>query len=207
MSFIISTAEAKAFMQITTTATDTLIGLYIDLVEAEVEAVIGRTLAQTTYTEVLDYKQSKFDQSEYTYLDASQDAPVLFLKHTPITNLSLDHGGVVPTTSYTYDANNGVLRTDSQLSTPTATYVAGYTTASAPNDLKGVVKLGVVSLFENNKASQQGAGNVQSKKIKDFSVTYGNNQNSYVQSVGANLIKTYIASNMAILNKYQNINL
>jgi hypothetical protein len=207
MDSIVSLEEVKAFMQITTTASDALIQSYIDLTQAEIEAVIGRNLARATYTEVLVYKQSRFDKSGYTYLDTSQDAPVLFLKNTPIVNLTLEHGGVVPTTSYTYDPDNGVLRPNSQLYRPTATYVAGYTTATAPADLKGVVKLGVVSLFENNKAAKQGSGNVQSKRIKDFSVTYGNNQNSYIQSSGSQLVKTYIASNMAILNKYQNINL
>lgn len=67
--------------------------------------------------------------------------------------------------------------------------------------------MGVASLFNNNTAAKQGSGNVQSKKIKDFSVTYGNNQNSYVQNANGQLVKTYLASNQHIINRYTNVNL
>lgn len=209
MSFIVNITETKVFMQVTGTASDVLIQTYIDLVESELEAVLMRKLEKATYTEVLDYKQSKFDQSGYTNLDAHHESPVFFLKNTPViaNSLSLEHGGTVPTESYTYNLNNGVLKTDSQLNTPTATYVAGYTTATAPADLKGLVNMGVASLFNNNTAAKQGSGNVQSKKIKDFSVTYGNNQNSYVQNANGQLVKTYLASNQHIINRYTNVNL
>ena len=205
MSFIADITETKVFMQITGTASDVLIAVYLDMVEAEVEAYVGRPLARATYTETLTYLQSKFDKTGYTLLNASQDIPKLFLSNYPIVSGSLViTSGDAPVTQsdFSYDVSNGVLSPNFQLTEPTATYVAGYTTATAPTDLKAVVKLGVSSLFNNNKQAVSGSGNVKSKRIKDFSVDYGNDQTGYVTTENNMLVKNYIASNKVILNKY-----
>lgn len=205
--FLISLTEAKEFLQITNTATDALITTYIDMVEAEIEAYTNRSLALATYTETPKYLQSNFDQSDYTYFEAATNVPNLFLRNYPIRSLTLTVGGQTATASYIYNANNGVITINDYVSDPTVTYVAGYTTATAPNDLKAVAKMGVSSIFNNNSAAKMGSGNVTSKRIKDFSVNYGYNQNSLLSEVNNELVKTYIAGNKTILNKYRRVDL
>lgn len=208
MSYIISLDEAKAFLQITGTLSDTTINTYIDMVESEISAYIGRSLALGTYTEVLYYKQSFFDRTAQTYLDVEETEPLLFLKNTPVTSLSLNYNGsVITTSSYSYNANTGVIRSTGVLSEPTASYVAGYTTVTAPLDLKSTAKSGVLSIFNNTSAASAGSGNVQSKRIKDFSVTYGNAQSSSAIQLGSQYVKTYLAQNSFILDRYRTINI
>lgn len=208
MSYLISLTEAKEFMQITGTASDALISVYIDMIESEISVVVDRNLAIATYTESLSYLQSSFDRSDYTNLDAGQPAPKLFLKNYPVANITLSEGDtVVPTTSYTTNLDNGVISPDYQLSEPSANYVAGYTTVTAPIALKSVVKLGVTSLYNNNGTATQGSGDVTSKKIKDFSVSYGNNQTGFITQQDGKLVKNYIASNMMTLKRYMRTNL
>lgn len=207
MSNIVGLTETKAFMQVTGTATDTLISTYIDITEAEVDALVGRPLGRATYTESLSYLQSTFDQSGVTLLDAGQDSPNLFLRNYPVISLTLTDDAVIPTTSYSVDLANGVI-SDIYPNRPTATYVAGYTTATAPADLKGLVMMGVTSLYNNNGAASNGGGGtaqVTSKRIKDFSVSYDNTQNSYTTWNSGSFVKNYISSNMHIIRKYQRI--
>ena len=206
MGNLVSLTEVKEFMQVTGTASDGLLNIYIALTEKEIETWTKRKLVRATYTETLGYLQSRFDKTGYTLLDASLDAPNFFLKNTPVVAISITSAGsALPTTSYSYDSENGVIDTDSQLTEPTASYVAGYTTVTTPADLKGVIELGVMALFNNNKAASQGSGNVKTKHIKDFSVTYGNEQTGYVTNQSGKLVKNYIASNEHILNAYRRV--
>lgn len=207
MSYLISLNEAKTYMQVSGTASDALITLYIDLIEAEISTYLDRNLAIGTYTEPLKYLQSRFDKTGHTNLDVSQDPPNLFLKNYPVLQLTLTAASEIPTTSYHVNVNNGVISSNSQLTEPTASYVAGYTTASAPTALKNVTLMGVISLFNNNKQASQGSGNVKSKSIKDFSVSYGNEQTGYVISQAGKLTKAYIAANTHILDRFKRINL
>src|SRR5690606_33621443 len=164
-------------------------------------AYIDRNLALTTYTEIPSYLGSRFDQSSYTSLDTWNEESFLFLKNTPIIGISITYNGsVYPTTSYSYNADQGYIY-NAYLAEPTVTYTAGYTTSTAPADLKLVALQGVKSLYENNSAASSGSGNVQSKRIKDFSVTYGNEQSGYLGTGG----KIYLKSISTILNRYKRI--
>lgn len=196
MSHIITLEEAKAFMQISTTATDALIQDYIDLTEAEIDAYTGRTFALATYTEIIDYTQSVRDESRYRGLLNRFDQPNLFVNNYPIRSLSIAN---VTSTDYTYNPANGVITPKYYLATPTVTYVAGYTTSTAPNDLKLVAKMGTTFLMKSNGAAVSGQGPVQSKSIKDFSVRY---DLGYINGE-----KSYLVSNKAILAKYTSVNL
>lgn len=206
MSYIISLTEAKSYLQVTGTASDAVIQTYIDFTEAEVSAYVGYSLERATYSEVLVYAQSRFDQSDFTGLDTNSGTPNLFLKRRPVSSLSLTVAGVeVPTTSYSYSTSTGIITPTTYLDEPTASYVAGYTTASAPVDLKMVVSQGVASLFNNVGVAKQGSGNISSKTVKDFSVSYGNSQSGYITQVGGVLMKNYLASNSVVLDKYRDI--
>lgn len=207
MGNLVALSDVKAYMQITTTNSDTLLGVYVGLVEAELDAYLDRHLAQTTYTEVSNYLQSKFDRTAQVYLDAIPAAPKLFLKNFPVTTITavVDKGLTI--TNYTYDPDNGVVSPGYQLVEPTITYVAGYTTVTFPVALAGVIDMGVSQLFYNNQSSRQKVGNVKSKSIKDFSVGYGNGETGLTTTVNGQQIKSYLASNKAILDHYQAISI
>ena len=209
MGNLVSLTEVKSYLQITNTLTDTLIDMYVESVEAEVDAYTDRVLARGTYTEVVDYLQSRFDKSEFTPMNAGPSAPDLFLTNYPIVTITsvISGGNTVTQDTYTYDSQNGVLSPDSQLDQPTVTYVAGYTTVTAPAALQLVIMQGVSSLYTNNRAASQGSGNVKSKSIKDFSVSYGNEQTGYVTLSNGKLVKNYIASNSVILDRYKRVNI
>lgn len=196
-------------MQVQSSDYDELIETYIGMVEAEVSAYIDRPLALGTYTEVPKITTSQFDHSEYTPLDTWQAGSSYYLRNYPVLQASFSG---VDEDAYTIDLENGVV-TPTGLSYPTtATYVAGYTTATLPTDLKMIIMLGTKSMYENNSASAQGKGDVKSKSVKHFSVNYGNAQSGYVtESKSSNgapiLVKNYIASNQLILNRYRRIDL
>jgi len=207
MAALVTLESVKEYLQITGTTSDALIGVYIDIVESELDAVLDRNLAQNTYTEVVNYLQSTFDQTGYSQLDARQPSPKLFLDNVPVVTITsiVSADITVTSTAYSVDSENGVLSTTSQLDEPTVTYVAGYTTGTLPNALGGVIKMGVANLFNNNTAASSGSGNVKSKTIKDFSVSYGNEQNSLIVSGGGGLTKTYLSANAPILNRYKRV--
>jgi len=207
MGNLVSLDEVKVFMQVTGTQSDALITAYISLIESELEAVLDRNLAIATYTEPLKYLQSTYDQTGNTRLDVGYNSPQLFLKNIPVIAIdALTSGGAtVTSTSYSVDFDMGVISADQQFSEPTMTYVAGYTTVTMPPALKQVIELGVTILFNNNTAASSGSGNVKSKSIKDFSVTYGNEQNSFIYSSNLGLVKTYLASSEATLRHYRTV--
>lgn len=207
MPNIISLTEAKEFLQISNTVSDTLITSYIDMVEAEMDAYTDRSLGLNTHTEKPKYLGSVFEQTEFVPLDTQVRSPQLFLKNYPILTIAITEGeNTVTSSSYSY-GSNGVVDLDTYLSEPQVVYTSGYTTVTAPNDLKLVTKLGVKSLFENNSAASQGKGDIKSKSIKEFSVSYGNGQTGYVTTIGGRLVKNYLAANSIILNRYLRISL
>jgi len=204
MGKIISLTEAKIFMQITNTVSDILIDAYIEMIEGEIDAYTNRTLGLATYTETLTALQSTFDVSSTQFVNAYDSTYQLFLNNYPISSLSLtSNGNTVTSTSYNYNAQNGVVNPNYQLGGATATYVAGYTTITAPAALKAVIKLGVTSLFNNNGIASSSSGNVKSKKIKDFSVEYGDAASGYLAVSDGLLAKSYIVSNSVVLGHYK----
>lgn len=198
--------KIKAFMQITTTATDPLLEIYRDIVVTEIEAYVNTKLVEGTYLEALHFEESRVDLSGYYPFNTSVDNPRLFLENgrNVTTFTMLSKGATVSSTNYTLDEDNGVITmyayyndSKDQLQ---ANYTSGYTTATAPTDLQAVVWQGVKSYFENNGAAKTGSGNVTAKRIKDFSVNYGNAQTGLVDDGG---MKLYIKNNSIILNRYK----
>ena len=202
MASIISLTEAKQYLQITNTISDALISLYIDQIESEISAYINQPVAINTYTEFPVYLNSNFDASEYTYFEANVDYPRLYLKNTPIKAISIVQSGAT-ITNYNVNTATGVIKSDYFIDQPTVTYVAGYTTVTAPTNLKLVAMQGVKSIFSENSAAVAGEGDVKSKKIGDFSVSYGD---GYVANVNNQMMSKYLAANQLILNKYRRVN-
>lgn len=204
-----SLTDIKTILQITTTASDALLTLYRDMVEKEVEDYCGINLIEYTATEPLKFVNSRIDASSYTPFETLSGKPLLFVNARHITTFSLVfETTTVSSSTYSINEENGVVTlnqlyddSDEKLK---AVYTAGYTTASAPASLKSVVYQGVRAYFTNFDAASQGGGNVKSKRIKDFSVDYGNSNTGLNNDSGE---KIYLASNKVILDRYKRVNI
>lgn len=214
-SALVTITQVQDYLGISTT---TGLQTYIDIVSSEIDAYTGRNLSQNVYTdEVLNWTNSTFDTSDNEPLDTEIDYPSLFLSNYPIVGsvAITEDGTAVPTANYSTDTTNGVIKVFSYISDDKdkllATYTAGYTTTTGqtntiPSDLRGVALEGVRYMFVNGGTARQGTGNVSSKKVKDFSVSYGDNaDNSRYVNTDMGLIKSYIAGNSIILNRYKKI--
>jgi hypothetical protein len=205
-----SLSDIKQYLQITSSDQDNLITLYRDLVEAEVEAYCNSNLIEGTYTDVLNYEQSKVDSSGYRPFNTRQDLRKLFLRNGYVTTFTLV-SDTTTVTSDNYDINEdaGVVTLynyyDDSQEKLKGIYTSGFTTATCPTDLKMVIFQGVKSVYENNTQASQGKGNVKSKQIKDFSVSYGNEQTGMISTIDNTLVKNYLVSNNKILSKYKRI--
>lgn len=203
---ITTVADTKTYLQLTSNDVDTLIQLYIDVVQSEISAEINVPIAQATYTEALSYSINRKDASDYTPFNSAYPENSLFLRNgLNVSNLTIvQDTTTVSSANYNLDADNGVITLYSYLDDSQnklrASYTAGYTTVSAPFDLKKVVWEGVRAYYQNNTAAKQGGGDVKSKNIKDFSVSYGNTETSLNGSGGK---KRYIETNESILSKYR----
>lgn len=213
---IISLQEAKDFLQITTTATDALIEDYIDMVTAEIEAYCDRSFEAVTYTEVLHTDRSKYDLSTYYPLNTGDYPIAIRLKQYPVQEIIsiVDNITTISSSNYTVDNDNGLLRFYEAISDYkeelVATYFAGYdsttgSTYSMPNDLKLVAKQGVKVYYQNGGQAKQNQGNVKSKSLKDFSVSYGNEQTGLYVNTEMGLQTSYINAYSNILNRYTHI--
>lgn len=218
---LVALNELKTFLQISTTANDTVLTLYLDLVSSEVSAFVNRNLEETFYTdEVLHYVRSDFDIDDLRALSVNEPHPQVFVQNYPVIgSLSLSYDGeTVSTDDYTINAQNGVITfyrfVRDYKDRLTTSYTAGYTSVTGaanttPNDLRLVVMDGVKRMFQSSGTVTPGQGNVKSKKIKDFSVSYGNNLDSsvVVESNSYGLLKGYLAANHSILQKYMRVDL
>lgn len=217
---LLSLSETKEFLQITATSTDSLITLYISLIQGEVDSYLNRKLEQTTYTnESLFYKSTSLDLYEKPSFEFGEDLPQLFLDEYPVSSLTLKYdGSTISTSKYRLDSKNGTItlyeKYDDQEGKITADFTAGYVTNTTstyalPAELKLVMLEGVKQLYENNKQAKQGAGDVKSKSIDNFSVTYGNEQSGTSMTINQGnsqvVIKRYLAQNSATLNRYKKL--
>lgn len=195
---MITLAEAKAYLQLTSSTYDTLIQSYIDYITDEVEAYLSNIITPvTTITNeailILD------EEGEYS------------AKAFPIRNVTVKKDGtaLVSEEDYYLDAEAGTVyfndRLEKGTDNYTIDYTCGYAVADVPGALKMVALKALKALFDSNKASSAtggGAGDVKSKKIGDFSVSYGGQGNENSQYA---IIKTVIGENLHILNKYMRV--
>lgn len=214
--------DVKEFLGITSTVNNSLIESFIELVSAEVEAFVDRNLEEASYTnEILRYKRSEYDPNPNQGLDVYAIRPQVFLDNTPARNLTLTYkGSTVSEDDYELDGDSGVITLYKGFSdykdSFTATYTAGYTTVTGsqytvPRALQLVVMEGVKIMYANSGTTNQGSGDIKSKTIKDFSVSYGNQQTaSYTSATsgsGSALVKTYLQANQITLRRYMRVNI
>jgi hypothetical protein len=198
---IINRTEAKNFLQITTDSYNDLIDTYIEIVEADIEAYINNKITPTAVTdEPLSVMRSNFDQHYVPNLDTTHPYPKAITKYSPIvtdsaSSVTYDGDTLTADTDYKIDEDTGVITFYTNISDYkeklVASYTAGYVTI--PTDLKSVARFGVKEYFEQNAPAKQGGDNIKSKKIGNFSVTYGS------KDTGG---KAYLDANKNILNKY-----
>lgn len=206
--------DIKTFLQITTTASDALIEMYREIVESEIEAYVSANLIEDDYIEVLNYERSNLDLSDYIPLNTQPNTRNLYLKNQFVTTFTLvNDTTTVSNTEYRLFNNSGFLELysyqDDFKTNLKAYYKAGFTTATAPIDLKSVVYQGVRAYYQNNQAAKEGFGNIKSESVKNYSYTKGNNQDSlyFSNNIGSGMTKTYLAANNHILDKYRRVNL
>lgn len=217
---LITLSQAKAFMQITVSDYDDLITDYIQMVSAEIEAYTNRTFTKADYNEALEIRNSRLDQGDYLGLQMQHDRLYIRLRHTPVQTVTsvTQRGVTIDSDNYTVDTKAGIMTFYTPVSDYkgqlVANYTAGYddptvTTGGfiVPFDLQMIAKQGVKVMFENNSIAKQGQGDVKSKSLKDFSVSYGNKQTGLYVDMGGVIMKSYIAGNKAILDKYKYIDL
>lgn len=193
---MIDFSDLKTYLQITTTANDTLLASMVTATIATIEAEIDRTLTATAYTaEELHYVRSKFDQQDNQPIDTADDFPKLFLKNYPVTALTVTH--LTETlTNYSLGTSTGLITMyewqDDTTNQLLADYTAGYTSDTLPNDLKYLIYDGVKERYENQNAAVLGSQQnlVSSKKVGDFSVSYRGGSNSFL-SINKSVINRY----------------
>lgn len=210
---LITLQEAKDFLQITTTVSDALISSYIQMVSSEIEAYCDRTFAIGTYSQPLHLKQSQFDFNTDLPLNFGTIRAQARLRQTPVVDFKeiTSNSVTVSDNNYTVDNDNGVVTFYQSVSDYkdklVANYVSGYATTDVPQNLKLVAKQGVKTMFENGGVAKERSGNVSSKSLKDFSVSYGNKQTGLYTNVDGLVMKTYLAGNRVILDRYKHIEL
>lgn len=218
MAKLITRQQAKDFLQITTSDSDDLIDLYIELVTSEIETYVDRNLLQGTYEEPIQFKDSRLDFTHGVPLDTGIEYPTARLRNYPVQEVTgiAKNGVTITDTNYYVYEDNGVIEffkrySDDQQKLKIA-YTAGYTTVTGtaytvPKDLQMVTYLGVKVMFENGGVAKEGKGNVTSKSLKDFRVSYGNEQSGLYAKTNRGLAKSYIAGNQDILDSYRHIEL
>lgn len=207
---IISVSTVKSYLGITGTSSDAVLTMQTNLVEGEVAGYLNKNLAIATYTnEILKYRFSKFDNQFNPELDTYQDYRKVFLANYPVTSFTSLMNGTetVSTNDYALETANGEITLYSSISDEKnnlkANYVAGYTEETLPEDLKFVILEGVKQLYASSGTVSQGSGNVESKRVGDFAVSYKDN---FVKT-DSGFLKRYLAESLSTLNRYRKVNI
>lgn len=196
---ILTLSEVKTWLGVTDNASDSILTVMIPLVESSIANMLDIQLEQTTITnEVIHYNFSRFDTSGSTGLSTFESKGLVRLKRSPvitITNISYN-STPIEASDYFFINDLGLvqfLRLHPDLDFKlTCTYVAGYTDSTLPPDLKLLLLDGVKSMFRNSGKALQNQGNIKSKRIGDFAVTYG------IDDTG------YLATHSYTIKKYSN---
>jgi hypothetical protein len=215
---LITLADVKTFLQITSDDDDAILQMDIDLITAEVEAYTDRNLEEDTYTdEIIKLQRSNFDRLNTRPLAVSGKYQTTVLENYPcVSGVVIENDNVaLTTTDYNVDLTNAVVTFFNSVSDSkfklTSTYTAGYSSEldanyTTPKDLQLVLMEGVKRLYQSGGTATQGKANIKSKKVGDYSVGYGNNADtSNVYATQAGLVKAYLESNSIILNRYKKV--
>lgn len=210
--------DVKPYLGISGSTYDVQLQMYVDFILAEMSAYIDNPLEATTYSgEVLEYEQSRYDTYPVRGLHTNegQYGLQLFLKHYPvISGVALYVDDVeVSGDRYRLDSDNGVITVYDYLNDAedqlTATYIAGYN--ALPDSLKFVALEGVRYMFglaAGSASAGGGTGDIESKKIGDFAVSYATStNNSSASSSVFGSARRYLRESATILDRYKKISI
>lgn len=191
---MITLADAKTYLQITGSDDDTLLQMYIDDITADFEEYTDNIFVLHTFTNV---PVDTIDQPREVILDAFPVNNVVVAYDGSIQNenedyyLSKDSGAVYLEFTPKKDSNSLVV-----------SYTAGYevtaTSSDVPRELQALARKALKEIYELNGKAKKGKGDLKSKRLDAFSVTYGDKD-------VVNITKTILDDNKKILNKYMRV--
>lgn len=195
---MVSLTEVKTYLRLTDTTYDILLQAYIGYVTTEIEAYLNNLIypvRNITNEPIVVLNE----EGEYS-LAGFPVRNVIVKKNT----LPLINGE-----NYYLDLSSGTIYFNEKLEKSTSVYAVdytcGYDLTDVPVALKFVALQAVKGLFDANKGTAtpgSGAGDVKSKKIGDFSVSYGGDSNENSQYA---IVQTVVKNNISILNKYMRV--
>lgn len=200
--------DAKTWLGLEDDSDQALIeNFLVPYVEESIETYIDNKINQTTISgEVLSINQTTNDLQRNPSLDLRGRELTVNTRYYPIlsiTSLINDGSVLIEDQDYTYEPTlgriifyRGISDCKDKL---TITYSAGYSTC--PSDLK-MVALELVKWMYQQHGASKGEGDIQSKRLREFSVTYRDNTRG--QTTGGSLL-TRINEFDYILDKYKNI--
>lgn len=175
---MVTKTEVKTFLNISDSTHDDFIEDLIDYVTAQVETLIDNKIVQESITdEVLTFPDD-FDLQPEKYLDLRTEKIHAHTKYYPVASETITYDGsdLTANTDYVLDEDTGFITfyefvSDYKEKT-TINYTAGY--ASTPADLKLVALEAIKDVFKGSGTVSRGTsgGEVKSKKVGNFSVTY-----------------------------------
>jgi uncharacterized phiE125 gp8 family phage protein len=191
---MITLADAKTYLQITGSDDDTLLQMYIDDITAEFEEYTDNIFVSQTFTNV---PVDTIDQPREVILDAF-----------PVDNVVVAYDGSIKTENEDYylskDSGAVYLEFTSKKDSNTlvVSYTAGYevtaTSSDVPRELQALARKALKEIYEVNGKAKKGKGDLKSKRLDAFSVTYGDKD-------VVNITKTILDDNKLILNKYMRV--
>lgn len=217
---MVTLTEVKDYLGITVGTYDALLTTFIDYISAEIETYCDRKFREATYTnEPLKFQFTQFDLLPIPPYALAGLRAATTLLHRPVQTgtITLTAGGntITEDDGYILKEDEGIVLFYESVSdfkeNLLATYTAGYATADMPGDLKLVALQGIKDLFQQSGTTSQGgtSGEVASKKVGDFSVTYdtGSSTTSSNSSgtAGAGGPNIFLLNNLSILQRYMSI--
>jgi hypothetical protein len=214
---LVTYTEAKEYLGLPDDSDQTLVESIIGYIEAEISAYCGRNFEVAVVTdEVLKYWNPINDPYYNPRLYERGITPVASVDVWPIatgeTITITANGETLNSADYVVNGDSGTIEflvyKDDSRNRLQIDYTGGYGAPGpvAPEDLKAVILEGVKDRYSTSgETSKSGSANVVSKKIGDFSVSYGDTTQVVNTSAsgGTSIVKRYIASNTIILDKYR----
>lgn len=194
---IVSISEAEQFLGVASGTDTTLITSYIEYSQALVENYTGNKFEEESIEgEVLKFGISRFDLAQQEIIDTAGYDLIAFTRYTPISDVTVYNGDetLIVNTDYKLDTDIGKVEFYTAISdyadNITIDYTAGY--ATVPGDVKFAV-LEMVSNLYAGYGTTKGEGDVESKKLGEFSVKYASK-------------KVDVTNYSIVLDKYKIIN-
>lgn len=177
---MITLQEAKDYLGITDSASDSILNTLIGLSESQIEGYIDNKINPAYISgEAIVFDSSEFDLQPQVHLDLAEIPLEITLKYYPVISgvqlVTNDGDVLVEDEDYRLEASNGVITllnyaNGDVLDNLRASYWAGYNVC--PEDLKYVALELVKDKFQRSGNVKRGKGSVKSKSIGNFSVTY-----------------------------------